>query len=196
VLFWFKERLQQSIRHEYEREMAKLRSDLEFDLDRRKRLYEGKLAQYKRYFAMLDGYSENTRRELFATFQDEFTSLIRDPSEENTISYVKVSLSLQGDLSQKFTAFKTELNGLRLEAGERMLSLLNEYVAALEPVQAQTVEFMQWMNQNFMLFVTNPEMANTRVQQFVSGEVSVHGVELKRLQDEIFQEMRRELGVA
>jgi hypothetical protein len=188
--------LQQSIRHEYEREMAKLRSDLEFDLDRRKRLYEGKLAQYKRYFAMLDGYSENTRRELFATFQDEFTSLIRDPSEENTISYVKVSLSLQGDLSQKFTAFKTELNGLRLEAGERMLSLLNEYVAALEPVQAQTVEFMQWMNQNFMLFVTNPEMANTRVQQFVSGEVSVHGVELKRLQDEIFQEMRRELGVA
>lgn len=196
LLFWFKERLAQSIRHEYEREMAQLKSELEFDLDRRKRLYEGKLAQYKRYFAMLDGYSENTRRQLFEGFQEQFASLIREPSEENTIAYIQASLALQGDLAQKFTVFKTELNGLKLETGEKMLALLNQYVAALEPVQDQTVQFMQWMNSNYSLFLTEPEAANAKVQAFVSGDVSEQGAELKRLQDEIFYEMRRELGVA
>ena len=195
LIFWSKERLAQSIRHEYEREMAQLKSELEFDLDRRKRLYEGKLIQYKRYFAMLDGYSENTRRELFEGFQDQFTSLIRDPSEENTISYIQASLALQSDLSQKFTAFKTELNGLKLEAGEQLLALLNEYILALEPVQDQTVQFMQWMNSNYSLFLTDRAAANAKVQAFVSGEVSEQGAKLTRLQDEIFHEMRRELGV-
>ena len=196
LFFWLRERLQQSIRHQYERDMAKLRSELDFDLDRRKRLYEGKLAQYKRYFAILDGYSESTRRGLFDGFEDQFIALIRDPSEENTIAYVKASISLQGDLSQKFSTFKSELNGLRLEAGENMLRLLDQYIATLEPVQEQTVGFMQWMNSNHLMFVTDPEAANAHVQSFLSGELSTHGVELTRLQGEIFHEMRRELGVA
>jgi len=196
VLFWFKERLQQSIRHEYEREMARFKSDIDFDLDRRKRLYEGKLTQYKRYFAMLDGYSEATRRELFAHFQENFTELIREPSDENTISYLKASFDLQGDLSQKFVAFKTELNGLKLEAGEHLLNLINQYIVALDPVQESTVSFMQWMNQNYSLFITDPEAAHAKVQEFMHGEISDQGLELIKIQDAIFHEMRRELGVA
>ena len=196
LFFWLKERLRQSIRHEYERDIAKLRSELDFDLDRRKRLYEGKLAQYKRYFAMLDGYSERIRCDLFERFQGQFIALIRDPSEESTIAYVRSSISLQGDLAQKFSTFKSELNGLRLEAGENMLRLLDLYIAMLEPVQEQTVGFIQWMNSNHLLFVTDPDAANAHVQGFLSGELSNRGAELTRLQGEIFQEMRRELGVA
>lgn len=48
--FWLKERLRQSIKYEYDQDLAKLKSELDFELDKKKRLYEGKLTQYKKIF--------------------------------------------------------------------------------------------------------------------------------------------------
>ncbi|WP_199878812.1 hypothetical protein [Pseudoalteromonas sp. T1lg88] len=39
-IFWLKERLKQSIKHEYDQDLEHLKKDLEYDLDKKKRLYE------------------------------------------------------------------------------------------------------------------------------------------------------------
>ena len=194
-IFWIKERLKQSIKHEYDQELAKLKKDLEFDLNKRKQLYEGKLSQYKKYYALLDSYSQNSRKELFGGFQEGMLELINNPSDENTLKYIQSTISLQSDLSDKFLIFKTEINGLRLEAGETMLDLLDKYVVKLEKAQGKTVQLMTWMNENATSFISNPEDANMHINQFVENEFKTEGQEMLDLQEAIFKEMRRELGI-
>jgi len=145
-VFWLKERLKQSIKHEYDRELEQLKKDLEFDLNRKKKLYEGKLSQYKKYYALMDGYSQKSRKALFEGFQTGVVGLLQNPSEENTAKYIQQILALQGDVSDLFLTFKTEINGLRLEAGEGLLLLLDKYVEKLELAQGKTVNFLNWMN--------------------------------------------------
>ena len=65
-------------------------------------------------------------------------------------------LRVQGDVSEIFLTFKNEINGLRLEAGEKLLELLDEYVESLELTQEKTVEFLNWMNTNATKFITDP----------------------------------------
>ena len=194
-IFWLKERLKQSIKHEYDQDLEKLKKELEFDLDKKKKLYEGKLAQYKKYYALLDSYSQNSRKELFSGFNEGMLELIKNPSDENTLKYIQSSITLQSDLSDKFLTFKTEINGLRLEAGETMLKLLDEYVVKLEKAQEKTVQLMTWMNENATSFVSSPDTANQHIQQFIENEFNTEGQEMLNLQEAIFREMRRELGI-
>ncbi|WP_347330777.1 hypothetical protein [Marinimicrobium locisalis] len=193
--FWIKERLRQSIKYEYDQDLAKLKSHLDFELDKKKRLYEGKLAQYKKYFALMDSYSLEQRRALMDGFQEGIFKILENPSTENTIEYIKKTLSLQNDISDKFLMFKNEMNGLRLEAGEPLLELIESYVSALEKVQERTVSFLSWMNGNATTFLAQPEAAQQKVQEFMQEEASGEAQELIGLQEQIFREMRRELGI-
>ena len=193
--FWIKERLRQSIKHEYDQDLAKLKSQLDFDLDKKKRLYEGKLAQYKKYFALMDSYSLEQRRALMDGFEEGIFKILENPSTENTIEYIKRTLSLQNDISDKFLMFKNEMNGLRLEAGEPLLGLIESYVSSLEKVQERTVSFLSWMNENATTFLAHPEAAQQKVQEFMQEEASGEAQELIDLQEQIFREMRRELGI-
>lgn len=193
--FWIKERLRQSIKYEYDQDLAKLTSHLDFELDKKKRLYEGKLAQYKRYFALMDSYSLEQRRALMGGFQEGIFKILENPSTENTIEYIKKTLSLQNDISDKFLMFKNEMNGLRLEAGEPLLELIESYVSALEKVQKKTVSFLSWINENATTFLAQPEAAQQKVQEFMQEEDSGEAQELIGLQEQIFREMRRELGI-
>jgi hypothetical protein len=84
---------------------------------------------------------------------------------------------------------------LRLEAGEELLHLIDQYVEKLEKTQEKTVQFMSWMNQNATKFVTNPEATNQHVNEFIQSEFGAEGKELLDLQQSIFKEMRRELGI-
>ncbi|GAA3587919.1 hypothetical protein [Marinobacter xestospongiae] len=193
--FWIKERLRQSIKFEYDQDLAKLKSHLDFELDKKKRLYEGKLAQYKKYFALMDSYSLEQRRALMDGFQEGIFKILENPSTENTIEYIKKTLSLQNDISDKFLMFKNEMNGLRLEAGEPLLELIESYVSALEKVQERTVSFLNWMNQNATTFLAQPDAAQQKVQEFMQEEASGEAQELIDLQEQIFREMRHELGI-
>ena len=194
-IFWLKERLKQSIKHEYDQDLEHLKKDLEYDLDKKKRLYEGKLAQYKRYYAMMDAYSTNSRKALFSSFQEGIIELLQDPSDENTLKYIKSILSLQSDVSDQFLTFKNEIGGLRLEAGEDLLVLLDRYIVLLEQTQEKTVGFLNWMNSNATNFITSPDETNTYVQSFMEEEFSESGQELIDVQEKMFKEMRRELGI-
>lgn len=194
-IFWLKERLKQSIKHEYDQDLEHLKKDLEYDLDKKKRLYEGKLAQYKKYYSMMDAYSTTSRRALFNSFQEGMIELLQDPSDENTLKYIRSILALQGDISDQFLTFKNEIGGLRLEAGEQLLALLDKYINLLEIAQEKTVNFLNWMNSNATKFITSPDETNAYVQRHMSEEFSASGAELIEIQEQIFREMRRELGI-
>lgn len=193
--FWLKERLKQSIKHEYDQDLEHLKNDLEYKLDKKKRLYEGKLAQYKKYYSMMDAYSANSRKMLLKSFQDGILGLIQNPSDENTLSYFKSIFALQSDISDQFLTFKNEIGGLRLEAGEELLSLLDNYTDLLEQAQDKTVEFLNWMNSNAAQFMTQPDETNAYVQTFMEGEFAESGKELIDTQEKMFRKMRRELGI-
>ena len=194
-VFWIKERLKQSIKHEYDQDLAKLKNELEFDLDKQKKLYEGKLSIYKKYYTLMDSYTAKSRKALFDGFQTGIIDIINNPSTNNTADYIRNMLALQGDTSEVFLTFKNEINGLRLEAGEKLLHLLDEYVVSLEITQDKTVEFMQWMNSNVTKFITEPNETNKYVQEYMTAELGGEGKTLIELQKKIFIEMRNELGI-
>lgn len=194
-IFWLKERLKQSIKHEYDQDLEHLKKDLEYDLDRKKRLYEGKLAQYKKYYSMMDAYSTSSRRALFNSFQEGMIELLNDPSDENTLKYIRSIFALQGNISDQFLTFKNEIAGLRLEAGEELLALLDKYITHLEQAQEKTVGFLNWMNSNATKFITSPDETNAYVQKHMAEEFSASGKELIEIQEQMFREMRRELGI-
>jgi len=141
------------------------------------------------------GLRGHQRRALAEGFQEGIFKIIENPSTENTIEYIKKTLSLQNDISDKFLMFKNEMNGLRLEAGEPLLELIERYVSSLEKVQERTVSFLGWMNENATTFLAQPEAAQQKVQEFMQGEASGEAKELMELQEKIFREMRRELGI-
>ncbi len=194
-IFWIKERLKQSIKHEYDQDLEHLKKDLEYDLDKKKRLYEGKLAQYKKYYSMMDSYSTSSRKVLFKSFQEGILDLIQNPSDENTLSYIKSIFALQSDISDQFLTFKNEIGGLRLEAGEDLLLIFDDYIVLLEQAQEKTVEFLNWMNSNAAQFIAQPNETNTYVQKFMEEEFSESGKELIDIQEKMFREMKRELGI-
>lgn len=194
-IFWIKERLKQSIKHEYDQDIIHIKNTIEFEFGKKNKLYDGKLSQYKKYFSLMDSYSIESRKPLFDCFQKGLLEMIKDPSEENTLKYMQDIFALQNNASDTFLTFKNELNGLRLEAGEKLLSLLDEYIAALEITQEKTVEFLTWMNSNATSFVTDPEATNAHVQEFMANEFSTEGKLLLDIQSRIFREMRNELGI-
>ncbi len=193
--FWLKERLSRSIKHEYDVDMEKLRHDLELELDKKKRLYEGKLSQYKKYFQYIDESSEAARNEIFSDLGEKMLDLIRNPSEENTIAYFQSTLISQKDIGDRFLKFKTEINGLRLEAGDNLLRLLDSYTEALEQVQNETVAFMGSLNQNPERFIRDNSAIQQEIAEFMQSIESGAGAKTKEIKDEIFWEMRRELGI-
>jgi hypothetical protein len=193
--YWLKERLSRSIKHEYDVDMEKLRHDLELELDKKKRLYEGKLSQYKKYFQYIDESSEAARNEIFSDLGEKMLDLIRNPSEENTIAYIQSTLISQKDIGDRFLKFKTEINGLRLEAGDNLLRLLDSYTEALEQVQNETVAFMGSLNQNPERFMRENSAIQQELAEFMQSLESGAGAKTKEIKDEIFWEMRRELGI-
>lgn len=128
-------------------------------------------------------------------FQEGIFKILENPSTENTMEYIKRIFNLKNDISDKFLMFKNEMNGLRLEAGESLLELIESYVSALEKVQERTVSFLSWMNENATTFLVQPETAQEKVQEFMQEEASGEAQELIDLQERIFREMRRELGI-
>jgi hypothetical protein len=193
--FWLKERLSRAIKHEYDADLEKLKHDLELELDKKKRLYEGKLSQYKKYYQFIDESSETARRELFGDVEKNLLAVIKDPSEENTLSYVHSMLETQRDVGDKFLKFKTEINGLRLEAGEELLSLLDRYTDVLEAVQNETTSFMKSLNENPGRFIHDNESVQKEINTFMQEMEAGSGARMKSLKDEIFWEMRKELGI-
>lgn len=193
--FWLKERLSRSIKHEYDVDMERLRRDLELELDKKKRLYEGKLAQYKKYFQYIDESSKAARNEIFSDLGEKMLDLIKDPSEENTVAYIQSTLMSQKDISDRFLTFKTEINGLRLEAGDNLLTLLDGYTESLEIVQNKTVSFMGSLNQDPERFVRENDAIRREIAGFMQNLQSGAGARTEKLKEEIFWEMRRELGI-
>jgi hypothetical protein len=191
VVFWVKERLKQSIRHEYDQDLAKLKNELEFDLDKQKKLYEGKLSIYKKYYTLMDSHTAKSRKDLFDGFQTGMIGFLKNPSNDNMDNYIRSMLALQGDVSEIFLTFKNEINGLRLEAGEQLLRLLDEYVVSLEIKQDKTVKFLKWMNTNATELVETDKID----QAFKSAELNSEEQKIIELQKQIFLEMRNELGI-
>lgn len=193
--YWLKERLSRSIKHEYDKDLEQLKHELMFDLDRRKKLYEGKLAQYKRYYAFIDEHSQKGRQEVFSNFGDGLIKFLRNPSDEAFAEYMSTILNAQSDLGNRFLVFKTEMNGLRLEAGEALLALLDEYTALMEVAQEQAVAFLSSANAKLPQLASQPDSIQTEIDEFMKAELGGVGGRLKELSEKIFREMRRELGV-
>ena len=194
-IVWLKERLKQSIKHEYDQGLEHLKKDLEYDLDKKKRLYEGKLAQYKKYYAMMDENSSSSRKALFKSVQEGILDIIENPSDENTLKYIKSIFAAQSDIADQFLAFKYEISGLRLEAGEKLLSLLDNYIVLLEQAHEKTVEFLSTMNSNAAQFIAQPDEINIYIQKFMEEEFEASGKGLIDIKEKMFWEMRRELGI-
>ena len=191
--FWFKERLKRSIKHEYDKDLEKLRHDLEIESDKKKRLYQGKLFQYKKYYQFIDESSEVTRKELFEKMQERLLALIQEPSNENLLSFINSMLEIIDEQSNKFLKFKNEINGLRLESGEELLGLLDKYTEALKETHKKTIEFFKSLDRE--RFINDNEAVQEEISTYMKQIEDGSGAQIKKLKEQIFREMRRELGI-
>jgi hypothetical protein len=76
-----------------------------------------------------------------------------------------------------------------------LLALIDKYIIILDRTQEKTVTFLNWMNSNATKFITSPDETNEYVQRYIAEEFSVSGKELIEVQEKMFREMRRELGI-
>lgn len=195
LIFWLKERLKQSIQHEYNTDLEALKTELQLDLDRKKRLYEGKLTQYKKYLNVIDTYSQSTRRKLFSNVNEGLLSIIDDPSDENSLKYFQGIMKMQESAADAFLTFKNELNGLRLEAGGTLLDLIDECVKVLEHANDKTTDYLNTVNQNAGRIYNEPGLLQQLVDEYTNSLSTTEIRSFEDVQIDIFREMRRELRI-
>lgn len=194
IFFWFKERLRESIKHEYSSELERLKSELQLDLDRKKRLYEGKLEQYKKYLLLIDNYTNDSRTKFMQEMNDSFLAIIEDP-ENKSMPFFKSIMRMQQEASDGFLRFKNELNGLRLEAGEPLLALIDECVLALEHAQSVTDDYLQNLISKMTDPTTNNAVLGNMSADFMAALEESGFRRYDDIQKDILTEMRRELRI-
>jgi len=190
--FWLKERLKQSIKSEYDKDLESFKTDLDFELEKKKKLYDGKLVQYKKYFRLLDSYTEESRTELFNDLNKNMLKVLEGEPDDTSLGFYQSIINLQADFDSKYLKFKYEINGLRLESGSALLCLIDEYLIILSKAQKKTVDFL---NEIISVMVNNPGEIQNFIDNFMNQEILSDGNDLINLQNNIFKEMRRELDI-
>ena len=192
---WIFERLKNSIKHEYDTKLERAKKDLEFDLTRKVKIYEGKLSNYKAYLKLLDDFSERYRKELFTKLRINIKDILTENSDNAFLKYIDEVLSLQTRAASELLKFKNEVNGLRLEAGDQLLILLDQYIEQLEVVNDAQTKFFRDVNEKVLSQSISQEGIIEEFENYTNGIGKETGDKLNEIHDAIFLEMRQELSV-
>ncbi len=159
--------------------------------ENRKRNFEVRYAEYKKYLAILEEVARATRADFETQFmqvaEESFRKLLTDTddSHQALINLRNAMSDLGRKMREAFSKSTSELHGLRLVCSDKLLVLVNDFVRIQEELLDESINMM----------TRAKTMATSNPDTVVTGEMKKKGAEAETLFEQILKQMRKELKI-
>ena len=159
--------------------------------EQKKRHFEVRYAEYKKYLQVLEEIVAATRGDFEQSYMKAVASILRDmfADPDNTGNHVvrlhEALDALGSQMRQTFTRATSELHGLRLVCSDKLLKMVDQFVQLQRELMDEAIAVMANAKN---VDVHNPEKAMT-------GAMKEKGQRAQPLFDQILHQMRAELGI-
>lgn len=183
---------------QHDRALETLRHSLNLDLEKRKRMYEMKAAQFEKYFRMADDFGKKHRVDLpnkLLPILDEYMNGYLSAEEKgdkaaSTAAIAKFSSQIArivNDGMSEYLSLKAETNSLKLIASDALAAIFDNVQKAYEGAFQLTSEFM---NRFLELTLSNDQSTIQKYQSQMAAQANETENQLRNL----MQQMRSELN--
>jgi len=179
----------------HDKELLRIRHDLELNSEKRSKKYDMKLSQFEKYFQMIDDFGKEHQANFekkFAPYMNKFLSTFLEAGENKESqnrAITKFSSSINEMMSegyQEYFKMKSESNGIKLIAGEKTIELYDEVHRAYKKSFDLSNEFMEKLVE---LFATNNQ---EKINEYSQG-LQEAGKEIQLKMDALRKSMRQEI---
>ena len=158
--------------------------------EQKKRYFEVRYAEYKKYLQVLEEIVAATRIDFEQSYMKTVASILKDmfADPDNAATHaVRLNAALDAlgsQMRQTFTRATSELHGLRLVCSDKLLGMVDEFVQLQRDLMDEAIAVMANAKN---VDINNPEAAMT-------GAMKEKGQRAQPLFDQILQQMRAELA--
>ena len=157
----------------------------------KKRNFEVRCAEYKKYLNTLENISSLSRisfeKDFMKIANECFSEIITNPQESNA-SLIKLNSAMQeltATLRPSFSQAQNELHGLKLVCSQKLLYMINEFISLQNELINKSTEFMaHWK-----------EYIGKKESFFENSSIKELGQRANSLYEDILKEMRKELKI-
>jgi hypothetical protein len=159
--------------------------------EQKKRHFEVRYAEYKKYLQVLEDIVATTRGDFEQSYMKTVASILKDmlADPDNAANHVvrlhEALDALGSQMRQTFTKATSELHGLRLVCSDKLLGMVDEFVQLQRELMDEAIAVMANAKN---VDINNPEAAMT-------GAMREKGQRAQPLFDQILHQMRAELGI-
>ncbi len=160
--------------------------------EKRKQNFDVRYAEYKHYLKTLDEITSAVRMDsekyFSETVSETFRVIISNPEQSNdALLRLHDSLGeMQSNIQKTFTKAEGELHGLKLVCSDKLLTMVNDYVALQRDLMNATTKMMgNWKS----IDINNPS-------SFITGELNEKAQQAQVLYNKILLQMRNELKIS
>lgn len=189
---WIRTRLEKSVQHEYDKEIEKHKTQLAAVFEREKKLYDGKLLQYKKYNRDIFEVSIKMKEYLRKDLKEAILGAGKLDGEKKTQQIKSGIGALITALEDNFYKIKLELQSLKLESGPTLLKVVKQFETALQLDFDNSIKIFRKLISEIEEIIKKPDLLVTRFEAEIDQRAEFKVLELH---DMVFHEMRRELGL-
>jgi hypothetical protein len=159
--------------------------------ERKKRHFEVRYAEYKKYLQVLEEIVAATRIDFEQSYMKTVGSILKDifAEPENAANHaMRLNAALDalgGRMRLAFTKATSELHGLRLVCSDKLLGMVDEFVQLQRDLMDEAIAVMANAKN---VDINNPEAVMT-------GTMKEKGQRAQPLFDQILHQMRAELDI-
>ena len=157
----------------------------------KKRNFEVRYAEYKKYLNTLENISSLSRisfeKDFMEIAKDCFSNIISNPQESNA-ALIKLNTAMEeltSKLRTSFTQAQNELHGLKLVCSQKLLFMINEFVSLQNELVNKSTEFMR----SWKKYIGKEQSF------FENSNFKLLGQKANSLQEDILKQMRMELKI-
>jgi len=181
----------------HEKELENLKHTFNLDLEKRKKMYEMKSAQFEKYFRMTDEFAKKhqvdlplTLQPIFAEYMNNYlTAQEKGDKAASTIAITKFGSQISkimSDSTNEYRALIAETNSLKLIASDALAAIFDNVQEAYEKAFQLMNEFM---NRLVELMISNDQSTLQKYQ----SEMAAQAKEIENQLRNLMQQMRNEL---
>lgn len=182
----------------HERELESLKHSYSLDLEKRKKMYEMKAAQFEKYFRMIDDFGKRQQVDIVKRMQPVINKFMEDylkstecgDKKAETAAIITFSSKIS-DLTnegmEQYLSLKSETNSLKLIASDDLAILFDELQELYDDAFNATQEFMS-------KFVKLTMENNEEEMQHSQKTITTLGNNIKQKAEKLMIQMRKELN--
>jgi hypothetical protein len=181
----------------HEREIESLKHSYNLDLEKRKKMYEMKAAQFEKYFKMIDDFGKRQQVDIPKRMQPIFNEYMENylkasdsgdkTAETAAITTFSSQISeITNEGMEQYLSLQSETNSLKLIASDELALLFDELQVSYDRAFNATQEFIS-------RFVELTMKNNQEEIQRYQETMKTHGNDIKAAAEKLMNQMRKEL---